>query len=410
MFEQLKSLQKQAAWYSSFFTLHSSFKNFHQFLRTYQLLLTCRHVLQVNLPFSQFAFAHNRDKRNPLRVRITHLLLHLRRIRINLRTDTRHTHLLQHLQAEVCLRLTKVHKQQLSRVHSLLRIEVKLVQHVEDAVGTKRDAHTAQSWHTEDARQVVVAATTRDGANLHVQCLHLEDGTRIIVQAASQRQVQFNLVVQARQFREDILRLLHTLQAHFALPEHLLHRRQFLPIRAAQVDDWLQLLNRLRRDAILRQFSVHRLQANLVQFVNRHCDVHNLVRLTNHSRNTRQNLTVVDFDAHTHAKPREHGVHNFHQLHLVQQRVASHHIGITLVELPVSALLRTVSPPHRLNLETLERQCQLLPVLHHISGKRHRQVIPQALLAKPSRQLHLFSSVPKNEDYFHSRSVNVKAW
>jgi hypothetical protein len=69
--------------------------------------------------------------------------------------------------------------------------------HVVDTVGTERNAYTGQAGHTEDAREVVVAATTGDTPHRRIQGLHLEDGAGVIVQAAGQRQVELNLIVQA---------------------------------------------------------------------------------------------------------------------------------------------------------------------------------------------------------------------
>ena len=149
----------------------------------------------------------------------------------------------------------------------------------------------------------------------------------------------------------------------------------------------MQLLDGFFADTILAQFLVHSIKANLVEFVDSNRDVHNLVRCANHLCNAGEYLTVVDFDADTDAKATEHRIDNLHQLHLAEQRVTTHHIGIALIELAVTALLWTVGTPNRLNLIATERQCQFLAMLHHITGERNRQVISETLLAKLCSQM-----------------------
>ena len=48
--------------------------------------------------------------------------------------------------------------------------------------------------------------------------------------------------------------------------------------------------------------------------------------------NTRQNLAVVQFDAHPYTELGEYRIHYLHQFHFVQQRIAAHHVGIALVK------------------------------------------------------------------------------
>ena len=72
--------------------------------------------------------------------------------------------------------------------------------------------------------------------------------------------------------------------------------------------------------------------------------------------------------------------------HLVQQRVGTHHVGIALIELAVTPLLRTVGPPHGLNLITLEGEGKFVAVHHHKAGKGHGEVVAEPLLAQAGSQ------------------------
>ena len=80
--------------------------------------------------------------------------------------------------------------------HRILGIAVEGVEDIEDTVYAEGDANTRDAWHAEDAREVVVAATASDRADLHVEGLHLEDGTCIVVQATGEGEVELDLVVE----------------------------------------------------------------------------------------------------------------------------------------------------------------------------------------------------------------------
>ena len=161
-----------------------------------------------------------------LYIGILHLLLHLGRVGINLGADACLACLGNDGQGVFHLGLAEVNEEQLCGGAHLLGIEVQLVEHVVDTVGTETDAHTTQARHAEDACKVVIAAATCDAAYLHIQSLHLEDAARVVVQATCQGEVQFDGVVKRAdvlQDREHELHLLHALQASLALCQHLAH-------------------------------------------------------------------------------------------------------------------------------------------------------------------------------------------
>ena len=55
-------------------------------------------------------------------------------------------------------------------------------------------------------------------------------------------------------------------------------------------------------------------------------------------------------------------------------------LTVALVELTVTSFLRTVGTPYGLYLITFERECYIVAVLHHITGKRNGQVVTQSFL------------------------------
>ena len=175
--------------------------------------------------------------------------------------------------------------------------------------------------------------------------------------------------------------LVDSLQTDLTLRQCLAHGGHLFLVGSGKVDDGLQFLDGILGKPVGTKLFIDLLKTNLVQLVNCHSDVHNAVCLANHLRNARQNLSVVYLDADPDAETVEHSIHNLHQFHLVNQAVRTHHIGIALIKLAITALLRTVCTPHGLNLITAERKGQLITVLHHIARKGDCKVIAQTLFA-----------------------------
>ena len=174
----------------------TSFDIFYDAACVNECLLSCDHVLEVDFVFCKFALANDGNVRYLLGIGIAHLLLHLGRVGIYFSPDACSAHFCEDVKAEVSLFLSKVHEEHLSGIDSLLGIEVKLVEHIEDAVSTKRDSHTAEAWHAKDACEVIVTSTACDGTYLHIESLHLEDGACVIVEAAGKCEVKLYFVFQ----------------------------------------------------------------------------------------------------------------------------------------------------------------------------------------------------------------------
>ena len=187
---------------------------------------------------------------------------------------------------------------------------------------------------------------------------------------------------------EDETGFLHALHAHFRCGQNRRDGLQLRFVRARQRDDGLQLFDLLVGEAVAAQFVVHGIEADFIEFVDGHGDVHNLVGGSDDLGDARENLAVVDFDGHAHAEARKHGVDDLNQLHLVQQRVAADDVAVELVELAIAALLRTVGTPNGLILIALEGKLQLLAVHHHVACEGHGEVVAQALLAHFRREVH----------------------
>ena len=63
-------------------------------------------------------------------------------------------------------------------------------------------------------------------------------------------------------------------------------------------------------------------------------------------------------------------IHNLDQFDFVHQRIGTYHISVTLIKFAVTSFLRTVSTPYRLYLVTLERESDIITVLHTINGTK----------------------------------------
>jgi hypothetical protein len=71
----------------------------------------------------------------------------------------------------------------------ILRIEVAFCKYVVDTVCSERYTHTRYARHAEDAREVIVTATTCDTTDLYVKGFDFKDSARIVVEATSKAKV-----------------------------------------------------------------------------------------------------------------------------------------------------------------------------------------------------------------------------
>lgn len=162
-----------------------------------KLLFACGHVLESELVVGNLRLASKHNEGDVLRVGISHLLLHLRAVRIDFGTNAFLTTLSEHRQAIVSLSFAEVDEEYLSAACGPLGIEIKAAKHVVDAVCTERDTHSAKSRHSEDASKIVIASTTSNRTDGIVECLNLKDGSRVIVKATSEGKVQLESIADA---------------------------------------------------------------------------------------------------------------------------------------------------------------------------------------------------------------------
>ena len=132
----------------------------NQFIQAHQLLFTGDHILQIDLGSLHLGLSDNGHIGDLLRIGIAHLLLHLGRLRIEFRTDTGLTDLSNQRQQVGLFLLSEVGKEQLGCLQRISRIKIQLVQHIEDTVSTKRDAHAGHTIQAKHASQVIVATSS----------------------------------------------------------------------------------------------------------------------------------------------------------------------------------------------------------------------------------------------------------
>ena len=93
-------------------------------------------------------------------------------------------------------------------------------------------------------------------------------------------------------------------------------------------------------------------------------------------RNTGKNFSVVEKDNDIQPEAGENRVGDLGEFHFIQQGITSDHIHVTLKKFTVTASLRAVRPPDRLDLVSFERERDLILMLNHKPGERNSKVIP----------------------------------
>ncbi len=92
---------------------------------------------------------------------------------------------------------------------------------------------------------------------------------------------------------------------------------------------------------------------------------------------TFKNFAIVEMDCGGKAKLAEHFIEYQEVFHFIDQRIAANNISITLKEFAVTAFLRTICPPYRLDLIASERESDVVLMLCYIAGKRHGKIVTQ---------------------------------
>ena len=143
-------------------------------------------------------------------------------------------------------------------------------------------------------------------------------------------------------------------------------------------------------------------QADFIQLVDGDGDVHHFVGGAGNLGEAREDLAVVDVDAHAHAQFGKDGVHHLHQLQFVHLASAADNVHVALVEFTVAAFLGTVGPPDGLDLEALEGEGNVALMLHHVPGEGDREVIAEAFFAhlggEGLGEVHVGKGVPGIKD------------
>ena len=130
-----------------------------------------------------------------------------------------------------------------------------------------------------------------------------------------------------------------------------------------------------------KQLGIDVVDADFVDFVDCNGYIYNFVGCTDNFGYSAKNLAVVKLDDDANAKTAENFVDESDKFYLIEEGIAANDIGVALIELAVTSLLRAIGTPHRLNLIALEWELQLIAVLHHIACERHCEVVAQTFLA-----------------------------
>ncbi len=227
---------------------------------------------------------------------------------------------------------------------------------------------------------------------MKVRCLHFKNGPGVVIKSPRKREIDFDRTGNAGRFNESE-QLVQFIQAREPGPRHdaggaapvhqHAHRAQFFSRRSLEQKNGLDHPDSLFGQSFLPHFRLYLLETDLVQLVDRHRDVYDLVRKAADLCQTGQHLAVVDLNEYPNSQQAEHPIHDLHEFQFIDLRFAADHIDIALVEFPVPALLRTVGTPDRLYLESLERKGDVILMHHHVAGERHGQIVPEPFLANP---------------------------
>ena len=346
-------------------------------------LLAGGHILERDEALLQLVLADEGDEGDVARIGVGHLLLHLGGIGIDLGGNAGGTSGARQFKAASGFGGAEVDEEQFDARIGVGRVELELVEHVVDAVGTEGDAHTGKTGKTEDAGKVVVTTTAGDAADLDIEGFDFEDAAGVVVEAAGEGEVEFESVAEAvAEGFEHEGYFITTAQTDFAFGQDAAHGVELLGVGAGEGDDGLEACNLFVGKAGGGEFFVDLVETDLVEFVDGHGDVDNLIGRTDHFGNAGEDFAVVDLDGDTDAEAGEDLVDNLHEFDLIEERIGTNDVGIALVELAITAFLRAVGAPNGLDLVALEGEGEFLAVLHHETGEGDGEVVTQSFLTE----------------------------
>ena len=348
------------------------------------ILLTRNQILDIDLTSLHLIPSSYREERDSLAVSIVELLLEFGRVRIDLNGHSPLSQSLRHRQDVTDLLGTHIgEKQGGGRLEPRGEL-VKSLENIIYPVSSETDSDSRHVGQTEYSREIVVTTSSTNTSDGEIKSLYLEDSTRVVVQATGERKVDLDRSRDTGRIdkAEKFLKLVQALKTSLgndsggrATIHQGPHRSDLLGGGSGEFQNLLNHSYSAVCQALLPHLVLNGLKPDLVQLVYGYGNIDNLVRESADLRKTGQDLAVVDLDQNPDIKQREHPVHNLDKFQLIDLGLGSDDIHIALVELTVAALLRAVSPPDRLDLETLEREGKLILMLDDIPCERHCQVI-----------------------------------
>ena len=346
-------------------------------------LLAGGHILERDEALLQLVLANEGNEGDVARVGVGHLLLHLGGIGIDLGGNAGGTGAARQFEAASGFGGAEVDEEQFDARISVGRVELKLVEHIVDAVSTEGDAHTGKTGKTEDAGKVVVTTTAGDAADLDIEGFDFEDAAGVVVEAAGEGEIEVDGVVEAvAEGFEHEGHFVATAQTDFAFGQYAAHGVELLGVAAGEGDDGLKFGDLFVGKAGGGEFFVDLVETDLIEFVDGHGDVDNLVGRTDHFGNAGEDFAVVDLDGDANTEAGEDFVDNLHEFDLIEERIGADNVGIALVELAIAAFLRTIGAPNGLDLVALEGKGEFFAVLHNETGEGDGEVVTQSFLAE----------------------------
>ena len=260
---------------------------------------------------------------------------------------------------------------------------VEVVEYVFNSVGPKAHADATDARPTKNPGQVVVAASTTNAPHRGIVHDHFKNGPSVVIQSTRKQRIDAQRLLghaSAHGQRDELFQRSKRLQSCFTVLQQARQRGQ-TRLQVLVVADgqkvW-ELGGCVFRKPPLFEFSDDPVHPNLVQLVDGHSPVRELfVRHPGPRCQGLEDAPVVDQDFETrNIQCGQSLMKDLHQLQFTERAVRADDVAIALGELLVPPLARSVAAPHVLDLIPLEWKGQLVPVHHHKSGKRNREIIP----------------------------------
>ena len=205
---------------------------------------------------------------------------------------------LHQFQALTGLCFAEVEEKDLCAGGDVFRHQAKFFHHIINAVYAKGDTNAGNAIHAKQTGEVIISSATTDAAHLNTNGFHFKNSSGIIIQSPGEGEICFQ---QARVERVEVSKFFNAFGAFGVLAEKRFCAAQFFFFGSADLEVLFDGFYLCCGKTFGQQFFFHFIHADLIQFIDGHCDIYHIGRTAAKVGERGEDLSVIDPDTNGNA-------------------------------------------------------------------------------------------------------------